>query len=75
MESLDLYRKAKALAQLGNKISSEPVRISDIYADLKDLHQERIVSDETSRLPSRDRDQNLAAKWEGSLVSHSLQIP
>jgi hypothetical protein len=57
MESIELYKKAKALAELGNKISSKHVRITDIYADLKELHQERI-SDETSRLPPRDRHQD-----------------
>jgi len=58
MESIELYKKAMSIASLGNKISSEPVKISDIYTSLKEIHLENIVSDETSRLPLRDTDQN-----------------
>lgn len=52
MESLDLYRKAISIAALGNKISPNPVKIADIYADLKAIQEDRISA--ISRLPSRD---------------------
>lgn len=52
MENLELYRKALLLTSLGNKISSKPVKVSDIYANLKALHQEATKHGKTTELPS-----------------------
>lgn len=58
MEDLSLYRRAKAIAELGSKISAKPVKISDIYAELKAIHQECQSYDQTAGLPSSNRVQD-----------------
>jgi hypothetical protein len=54
MESLELRRRAILLASLGNKISSKPVKISDIYADLKEFEEERISRVKATQLSPPD---------------------
>ncbi len=58
MDSIELYKKAKCIAALGNKISSKHVKIADIYTDLKELHEECIASDQAARLSPRDQNQD-----------------
>lgn len=54
MESLVLYRKAILLAADSNRISSTSNSVSDIYANLKAVQQERLEQGKLIRLPMRN---------------------